>query len=73
MATKKAAAKKASKKKSTSADKPQQLNITGVIVPDDCQTCTSVFMMSVSLTPGKPKRVKIVGTGSPINKLKITG
>ncbi|HUK17078.1 MAG TPA: hypothetical protein VLW65_11725 [Bryobacteraceae bacterium] len=69
MATKKKAApKKAAKKKAT---KPN-VNFTGVIVPDDCQTCTILFLARVSLKPGKPKRVKVMATGDPITKLSVT-
>ena len=70
MATKKKAAPKkaAAKKKAT---KPN-VNFTGIIVPDDCQTCTILFLAKVSLTPGKPKRVKLLATGDPMTKLTVT-
>jgi hypothetical protein len=70
MATKKkAATKKAAVKKTVT--KPN-VNFTGVIVPDDCQTCTIQFLAKVTVTPGKPKRVKVLVTGDPITKLTVT-
>jgi hypothetical protein len=73
MATKKAPTKKTTKNGAPkTGHKPQKVNISGVLVPENCQTCTSFFTAKVTLTLGKAKRVKMLVKGDPISKITIS-